>query len=108
MCVCVYTNNSTKWPFLLVALVNGVDVPEGLYVPAGGEHDVLRARVLGDEVGDVVHAVAVRHPHAGLGVKVLPNILQKWATLVNFCHITRAVLKVRESRVPITVQKINP
>ena len=52
-----------------------VDVPEGLDVPAGGQHDVLRARVLGDEVGHVVDAVAVRHPHARLGLVVLPNVL---------------------------------
>ena len=56
--------------------MNGVDVPEWLDVPAGGQHDVLRAGVLGDEVGHVVDAIAVRHPHARLGLVVLPNILQ--------------------------------
>ena len=62
---------------LVVALVDGVDVPEWLYVSAGGEHDVLGAGVPRDEVGDVVDAAPVRHPHPRLGVVVLPNILMK-------------------------------
>ena len=62
---------------LVVALVDGVDVPEWLYVAAGGEHDVLGAGVPRDEVGHVVDAAPVRHPHPRLGVVVLPNILRK-------------------------------
>ena len=60
---------------LVVALVHGVDLPEGLDVAAGGQHDVLRAGVLRDKVRDVVHAVAVRHPDARVGAAVLPDLL---------------------------------
>jgi hypothetical protein len=62
---------------LIIVLVHRVDLPEWRNVSPRCQHDVLCARVQGNEVGDVVDAVRKRHPDtAVVGACVLSDILE--------------------------------